>query len=217
MGKCDGCGLRKVDCLISCWIEEEVKNYFGAGVRIDQIVECLAFKTVQDPSEFEVTSIVIPEVRTLEEARLSSCYYFSMFRYPAHFSMFRYPAHSVDSFLKVGDLRFLEWMKKVSSPLTKSNSWDPYLTAEQAVEAVAHLEFVADNFRRFCCRAVVEQDDEQQIPFGVGLAIDDCSATPASDVVHVWLNDPKCCPGFSIGQVGYSTPLHEIWLGFVRD
>lgn len=158
----------------------------------------------------------IPSVSTIEEARQSSA------------QLFKYPAHDVDCML-LTDIRMLEWMMKVSDPLTKGNYWEPRPSWDEIENAIKYLKTMKKQLDRFGFDMFIEggtfdyridafYDERSEkmsvsgIPNGVSLGNE-----LSSDVwlaIISWMIEVK---NIDVQMVAYGSPLHAVWLGFVRD
>lgn len=211
--RCEECEFRlrclgTTDCFLFSQLAEYITMDFGDKIPVNEVIEGIrAVNVEEDPSggiSFDVEGIDVSEaevVNTIEEVRRSSCEFFI------------YPAHSINPFI-VADLRFIEWMKKVSNPLTDSNSWEPEVTPAQIQQADEYLRRVANwRFSRLGFQAFIEKADDASSAFGITLGIGECNGNTI-EAVRIWLQRQH---GIKIGQVGYGSKLHEIWLGFVGD
>lgn len=212
--QCQDCPKR-VLCLANgktCfgYVADAIKDAFGSQIPVDEIIPLLKpnFEEVVDDEDFPraITfdaldgSEDVDSVGTIEEARCSPC------------NWFWYPAHSME-FLLVCDMRYLEWMKKVSNPLSDSNSWDPEPTKEQIEQANKYLERVLGyTFKHWKFEHARVDTDGEGGPLGITLGAYELDGGPLS-AIRIWL---KGLMG-GIARVEYSSRLHEIWLGFVGD
>lgn len=197
------------------WLEEQIIVSFGDKLPAKEIVSlvkpvALIGESIEDERDVEVESIIpmeIPEVGTMCEAYESGCNYFL------------YAAHADDYFL-VCDIRYLEWLKKVSNPLSTGNYWEPEITPKDVVKAQEYLEQMAYPFRSFGFEPSLQlegtgdlsEEDLVMAVIGLQLAIEGCHQA-IIDAVIIWLTTKNV----HVAKVEYGSYLHQIWLGFVGD